>query len=334
MKRGKNKKIMDIRNKAMGQPAHLNNQASCDDSEAKDIVVATFYAFADMPDVQERQKDYKQFMLDHQVKGTILVTPEGINATVSGPREGVDALLDYLRQDPRFETMEHKESFMTEHPFGRTKVKLKPETISIGEPVCTSCRGEYVEAKDWNDLISDPDTLLIDTRNEYEYVLGSFRGAVNPKTKTFKQFPKFMRRIMKKRAPKKVAMFCTGGIRCEKSTAWLKQEGFDQVYHLKGGILKYLEDIPKEKSLWEGECYVFDDRVAVDHDLHPSQTASMCKNCGGAVVAKDYLTPLLKPGSHCVQCAPVWRKKLYYGAKYLRDAYNNYKARRAQRRRR
>ncbi|MBK67385.1 MAG: hypothetical protein CMP22_04550 [Rickettsiales bacterium] len=305
-----------------------NNLAQKIDVVETPIVVATFYGFADLTDLEDVKERYKQEMMDHDVKGTILVTPEGINATISGPRQGVDHVLAYIRSDERFADMPHKESFMEEHPFNRCKVKIKKETISIGEDVCLSCRGDYVEPEDWNDLISDPTTLLIDTRNEYEYILGTFKGAVNPKIKNFKQFPAVMKKVLKKREkegriPQKVAMFCTGGIRCEKSTAWLKQEGFDKVYHLHGGILQYLEDVPKEESLWEGECYVFDDRVAVDHDLQPTKTAHVCPNCGGSVVAKDMLSPLFKYGKNCLSCAPSWKKAIYYKLKAFKDRMNS-----------
>lgn len=292
---------------------------SCGSCAYPSIVVAALYHFADLTDCATLQPIFKQKMLDHDVKGTILVTPEGINGTISGSREGIDAVLGFIRSDARFKDMDHKESFVAEQPFGRTKVKLKKETISIGEPTSLKNRGIYVEPKDWNALISQKDVLLVDTRNDYEYVLGTFKGAVNPNTRNFKQFPAFMRKIMKKKNPKKVAMFCTGGIRCEKSTSWLKGEGFDEVYHLKGGILQYLEDVPKEESLWIGDCYVFDDRVAVDHDLQPSKRAQVCGQCGGTVIAKDMTSWVFKYDKQCMQCAPRWQVNLYMLQRKIRN---------------
>ncbi len=291
----------------------------------KPILVAAFYHFADMgADYRAKQMPYKNALIERGVKGTILCTPEGLNGTISGPREGVESFFDYLRQDVRFKDVTYKESFMDEHPFGKTKVKIKQETISIGEPACAWNAGKYVAPKDWNVLIADPDTLLIDTRNDYEYVLGTFKGAVNPETQTFKELPDVVRKLLKKHTPQKVAMFCTGGIRCEKSTAWLKDQGFEEVYHLQGGILQYLEDIPKEESLWEGECYVFDDRVAVDHDLNPSKTAVLCQNCGGTIIARDMTSSVFKHGKQCLHCAPWWEKKLYFGMKALKNRWHNF----------
>lgn len=287
------------------------------------IVVAALYHFTPMPDAQDRQADFKTKMVDLGVKGTILVTPEGINGTISGAGDAIDAFLTYLKSDERFADLDHKESYMEHHPFERSKVKLKKETISIGEETNMCLRGHYVEAKDWNALINDPRTILVDTRNDYEYILGTFKGAINPKTRTFKQFPAVMRKIMrpfkKKKSDVKVAMFCTGGIRCEKSTSWLMQEGYDDVYHLKGGILKYLEDIPKEESLWQGDCYVFDDRVAVDHDLKPSTSAQICQKCGGTIIARDMTSPLFRFGEQCVNCAPKWQRSLNHWYRQYRN---------------
>lgn len=274
------------------------------------IVIAALYHFANLPDCKVLQPQIKQKMIDLGIKGTILATPEGLNGTISGERPDIDAFFSYLKEDSRFAGLEHKESFTTEHPFSRAKVKLKSETISIGEPTDVCMPGQYVEPEDWNALISQPDVLVVDTRNDYEVHLGTFRGSFNPKTKTFKELPNIMRRVMKKTKPKKIAMFCTGGIRCEKSTAWVRQQGFHDVYHLKGGILKYLEVVPKEESLWDGDCYVFDDRVAVDHDLNPSETAQRCKPCGRALVARDLTSPLHKHGKQCPHCAPVWQKAI------------------------
>ncbi|MGE3714164.1 MAG: rhodanese-related sulfurtransferase [Alphaproteobacteria bacterium] len=187
-------------------------------------------------------------------------------------------------------------------PFGKAKVRLKKETISLGEEVRREHVGEYVEPKDWNALISDPDTVILDTRNAYEYKLGTFRNAIDPDTRTFKELPEFVRKNLADKKDKPIATFCTGGIRCEKLTAWLKQEGFEKVYHLRGGILQYLEDVPEEHSLWQGECFVFDERVAVDHSLSPSVQHTMCPGCGLPVTPEDKLRDDYVEGKSCRFC--------------------------------
>lgn len=254
----------------------------------ENYLVATFYCFAAMPDAGKIQPIWKQFMLDHEVTGTILVTPEGINSTICGPEEGVRATLAMIRSDERFKDMEHKESWSNTRAFKRTKVKHKRETIPLGvdvDPV-NNC-GTHLDAEDWNNLIADPNTIIIDTRNDYEVRLGTFKNALNPQTETFKELPEWVEENLADQKDKKVAMFCTGGIRCEKSTALMKDMGFDDVYHLNGGILQYLEDTPKEESLWEGDCYVFDDRVAVNHDLQPAEETQHCKSCNHKLNAGD-----------------------------------------------
>lgn len=268
------------------------------------IVCATFYHFVDVTDPEVLQPKWKHFMLENEVTGTILVTPEGINSTISGERAGVDALLAMIRSDERFETMAHKESYAQERPFKRTKVKLKKETIPMNYKADPKkIVGSYVKPEDWNALISDPDVITIDTRNDYELHLGTFKNAVNPCTKTFKELPQWVEENMDTNKHKKVAMFCTGGIRCEKSTSFMLDQGFEEVYHLDGGILKYLEEVPEEESLWEGECYVFDDRVAVGHGLKPSQDAVICKSCGYSLIAADLRRASFKePGRVCPNC--------------------------------
>jgi UPF0176 protein len=266
----------------------------------KNTVVATFYKFASLPDCAELQPVFKQKMLENHVSGTILVTPEGVNSTIAGPRAGIDAMLAFLRSDERLADMGHKESFCEENPFPRTKVKLKKETIPMGATVDpNNAVGEYVKPEDWNALISDPNVIVVDTRNDYEVGMGQFKNAVNPETETFKEFPRWVQENLTD-PKKKVAMYCTGGIRCEKSTSYLKDQGFDEVYHLEGGILKYLEDVPAEESLWEGDCYVFDDRVAVNHDLAPSVDLQTCKACGSRLNAADHKR--MKAGEPCPFC--------------------------------
>ncbi len=242
-------------------------------------------------------------MTRHAVHGTILLAEEGINGTIAGPREGVDAVLSFLRSDERLGTLTHKESITEKMPFLRTKVKLKKEIVTMGiegiDP--PNLTGHYVEPEEWNELISAPDTLLIDARNDYEFHIGSFRQAVNPKTDSFREFPAFLDHAIENEKPRRVAMYCTGGIRCEKSTAYLRQKGFEEVYHLHGGILKYLEDIPKEESLWDGECFVFDDRVAVNHDLEPG-SYTQCFACRMPLSKDDLAHESYVVGESCPYC--------------------------------
>ena len=228
---------------------------------------------------------------------------EGINGTISGPRAGVDTVLGWLKQDERLAALEHKESFHDEHPFLRTKVKLKKEIVTMGVEGIDPTRtvGTYLSPEEWNTVISDPDTVLIDTRNDYEVEVGTFKGAINPETRTFREFPEYVKETLDPARHKKVAMFCTGGIRCEKSTAYLKEQGFEEVYHLKGGILKYLEEMPKEDSLWEGECFVFDERVTVDHDLNPGEF-DQCHACRRPISDEDKRSEQFQLGVSCPKC--------------------------------
>lgn len=233
--------------------------------EIKQFVVATFYHFVDLPDYKEMQPVLKAFCDRYHLKGTILLAQEGINSTIAGSREGIDALLNYLRSDHRLQGLEHKESFCQVIPFQKLRVRLKKEIVTLGVTGIDPSRevGKYVEPKDWNTLISDPDVVIIDTRNTYEVELGTFNGAIDPQITTFGQFPNYVAENLNPEQQQKVAMFCTGGIRCEKASAYLLAQGFKEVYHLKGGILKYLAEVPPEESLWEGECFVFDDRITL-----------------------------------------------------------------------
>ncbi len=255
--------------------------------EAHPFVVAAFYKFAKFPKCDKVQKKLKQFMIDRDVKGTVLVSLEGVNGTISGLREGVDETLAYIRAIPGFEGLEHKEAFYSEHPFGKTKVKLKKELIGLGVPADPSeIVGTYVEPEDWNKIL-EMGIPVIDTRNEYEVMLGTFEGATDPDTKRFKELPKWTEENIDPKKHKAVAMFCTGGIRCEKYSSYMKKLGVEEVYHLKGGILKYLEEIPESESKWKGNCYVFDERVSVGHGLKPSGEAAICPNCGHSIWTKD-----------------------------------------------
>lgn len=239
--------------------------------QPKPIVVSTFYHFVPLPDYQTLQLQLKELCQHWEIKGTILLAPEGINSTIAGSREGIDGVLNFLRQDDRFTALETKEGTTAVMPFGKMKVRLKREIIKLGIEALSPPpqRGIYIEPQDWNELICDPDVLVIDTRNHYEVELGTFAGAVNPGLDSFSEFPEYIA-ALKPSPQQKIAMFCTGGIRCEKASAYLLEQGLKDVFHLKGGILKYLETIPPQASLWRGKCFVFDERVTVDHsDFSP-----------------------------------------------------------------
>jgi UPF0176 protein len=268
-------------------------------------ILCTFYQFADFPDCAKFQPRLKKFMQDNDIKGTVLVTPEGMNGTVSGTPANIEAFQTFLREDKRFNDLNFRHSVFTGHAFGKAKVKCKREVISLGLPVdAVNHVGDYVTADQWNDLITADDVIVVDTRNAYEVHLGTFKNAVNPKTKNFKELPKFLDENLAAQKNKRIAMFCTGGVRCEKSTAYLKERGFDKVYHLKGGILQYLEDVPEKQSLWEGSCYVFDERVALTHGLKPSGDSSICPGCGHSLFTKDRRKPDYVPGVCCAFCPP------------------------------
>lgn len=267
------------------------------------IVVAALYKFVLLEDCVDIQEPLLEVCQKFQIKGTLLLAKEGINGTIAGSREGIDGVLAYMRADPRFKDLQHKESNTDTMPFLRMKVKLKKEIVTMGvediDP--TVCVGQYVQAKDWNTLLNDPEVVLIDTRNEYEYEIGTFKGAINPQTDTFRELPDFVAKNLNPDKHKKVAMFCTGGIRCEKSTAYLKQQGFNDVYHLQGGILKYLEEVPAEDSLWQGECFVFDERVAVDHSLKKGKY-DQCHACRFPITEQDKQSDNYLPGVSCPRC--------------------------------
>jgi UPF0176 protein len=239
----------------------------------------------------------------HGVKGSLILAPEGINGTVAGTRPGIDAVLGAIRALPGCAELELKESLVASMPFGRMKVKLKREIVTMGQPEVDPLArvGNYVAPADWNALISDPDTRLIDTRNDYEVAIGSFQGAVDPGTRAFGELPDWWQANRDRFAGKRIAMFCTGGIRCEKSTNYLLGQGVDQVFHLKGGILKYLEDVPEAASLWQGQCFVFDDRVSVGHGLVPGGLG-LCGACRRPVTARDRSDPAHEEGVCCPAC--------------------------------
>jgi len=243
------------------------------------------------------------FCLEHDLKGTLLLAEEGINGTVAGSRTGIDALISYLKQDARLAAIEHKESYADEMPFYRMKVRLKKEIVTMGVPGINPNEkvGTYVAPENWNALISDPDVVLIDTRNDYEYDIGTFKGALDPHTTTFREFPQYVASNLDPAKHKKVAMFCTGGIRCEKASAFMMEQGFEEVYHLQGGILKYLENVPKEESLWEGECFVFDQRVAVRHGLEVGDY-DQCHACRHPLSPEEMKSSEYVAGISCPHC--------------------------------
>jgi UPF0176 protein len=265
--------------------------------------VCAFYKFVHLDDHESLRDPLLSVMHETGTAGTILLAAEGINGTISGNEVGVTAVLDWIKGDPRFVDLHHKGSVAEQTPFHRTKVKLKAEIVTLGvkhiDPASFS--GTYVEPEDWNELISDPEVLVVDTRNEYEVRIGTFLNAVNPGTSTFRELPEFVKQNLDRDRHKKIAMYCTGGIRCEKSTAFLKLQGFEQVYHLRGGILNYLEKVPVEDSLWEGECFVFDDRVSVNHSLDPGQY-EQCHACRNPVSAEDRSRPEYRAGISCPHC--------------------------------
>ena len=272
-------------------------------TSADSVVVAALYRFVALPDFEDLRQPLLDLMIDSEVKGTLLLASEGINGTIAGSRAGIDRVLAWLQRDGRFEGLEAKESFVNEMPFYRTKVKLKKEIVTMGvdniDP--NDIVGTYVEPRDWNALISDPEVLVLDTRNDYEVEIGSFEHAVNPKTASFRELPDYVAEHLDSTVHKKVAMFCTGGIRCEKSTAFLKQQGFDEVYHLKGGILKYLEEVPEAESKWQGECFVFDNRVTVNHQLEKGHY-DQCHACRRPITEEDKLSPHYQKGISCHRC--------------------------------
>ncbi len=281
----------------------VSSHATEYDSEINNIVVAALYKFTRFAEFEQYREPILKSMLDNEVKGTLLIASEGINGTISGSRQGINNVLAYLRSIEAIGSFTFKESYTSEQPFYRTKVKLKKEIVTMGvediDPLQSV--GRYVKPSDWNALISDPDVLLIDTRNDYEVQIGSFKNAVNPNTETFREFPDYVAKELDPSKHKKVAMFCTGGIRCEKSTAFMRQQGFDEVYHLEGGILKYLEEVPVSESLWEGDCFVFDNRVSVNHNLEKGQY-EQCFACRMPITQLDMQSSAYIKGESCPHC--------------------------------
>jgi UPF0176 protein len=266
-------------------------------------VVAALYHFTKFSDHKAIQEPLLTLCRTQGIKGSLLLAYEGINGTIAGTRAGIDAVLAHLRALPGCADLEHKESFASEMPFNRMKVRLKKEIVTMGQPNIdpTVNVGNYVDPQDWNELIAQDDVVLIDTRNDYEVAIGTFEGAIDPLTKSFGEFPAWWEENKNRFHNKRVAMFCTGGIRCEKSTNFLLNEGVDDVYHLKGGILKYLEEVPQENSSWDGECFVFDARVSVKHGLEEGKY-DLCYACRMPLAPEDLTHPEFEKGVSCHQC--------------------------------
>jgi UPF0176 protein len=267
------------------------------------IIVCALYKFVTLENYWTLRQPLHDVMESNQLRGTLLLAEEGINGTVAGSRQAIDILLDWLRSDPRLADIDHKESLTDTQPFNRAKVKLKKEIVTMGVEGIDPKRvvGTYVNPHNWNKLISDPDVILVDTRNDYEVKVGTFKNAINPGTESFREFPRYVKDNLDPEKHKKIAMFCTGGIRCEKSTAFLKEQGFNEVYHLKGGILKYLEEVPEQETLWEGECFVFDDRVTVNLQLEKGNY-DQCHACRMPITAADKASDKYQQGCACPHC--------------------------------
>jgi UPF0176 protein len=267
------------------------------ESSPQSYIVATFYKFVALPDYESWRDPLLQFCADREIKGTILLAAEGINATIAGSREAIDAVFAYLQQNPELMDLTQRESVASSPPFERMKVKLKPEIVTLGMPDVdpTQQVGQYVDPQVWNILLKDPRVTVIDTRNDYEFQIGTFQGALNPQTQSFREFPDYVKTHLNPQQHPKVALFCTGGIRCEKATALMLQWGFQEVYHLQGGILNYLASIAPQDSLWEGECFVFDDRVALQDGLERGHY-QLCPACGNPMLRSE------DPRSRCSIC--------------------------------
>lgn len=271
------------------------------------FLTAALYKFVSLPDFKDLQAPILAACLKNNINGTLLLAEEGINGTVAGLPQDIHHLLQFLRTDPifnnRFADLEHKESYAPKHPFYRMKVKLKKEIVTLGVPGVspTNKVGTYVKPEDWNTLISDPEVILIDTRNDYEVDIGTFKGAIDPETTTFREFPDYVAKHFDKTKHKKVAMFCTGGIRCEKASSYMLDQGFEEVYHLQGGILKYLETVPEAESMWQGECFVFDQRVAVKHNLEVGEF-DQCYACRHPLSPAEMQSPQYTAGISCPYC--------------------------------
>lgn len=265
--------------------------------------IAALYHFTRFDDPSAIQGPLREFCLSQGVTGTLLLAREGINGTIAGSREGIDAMLAHIRALPGCSELDHKQSTASKQPFARMKVRLKKEIVTMGQPDVDPCArvGHYVDPADWDDLIRSPDVAVIDTRNDYEVAIGTFKGAVDPKTASFREFPDWWEQNKDRFHNKRIAMFCTGGIRCEKSTNFLIGQGVREVYHLKGGILKYLEHVPEKNSTWQGDCFVFDGRVSVGPGLKEGPHL-LCHACRRPILPDDRTRPDYEHGVSCHHC--------------------------------
>ncbi|MFY0608832.1 MAG: rhodanese-related sulfurtransferase [Candidatus Atelocyanobacterium thalassa] len=266
--------------------------------------VATFYKFIFFSEYAEKKSSLFKYCQDHSIKGTILLSQEGINGTIAGTSENVHKIVDYLKEDVRFIDLEVKYSMSSYLPFKRIKVRLKQEIVTLGisEIYPEQQVGTYVDPEEWNNILENEEIPVIDTRNIYEIAIGTFKGAINPQTHFFREFPSYIKNNLNPEKHKKVAMFCTGGIRCEKASSYLLKKGFKEVFHLKGGILNYLKNISESQSLWEGECFVFDERVAVKHKLEKGNY-KMCTGCGYPIADAYSLSNYSTKSISCPHCS-------------------------------
>lgn len=274
------------------------------------FIVAALYKFVTLDHYRDLQAPLQAVCVENNVMGTLLLAQEGINGTISGTESGIDSVLNWLRGHAEFADLDVKFSHADEAPFYRMKVRLKKEIVTLGVNGIDAANdaGTYVEPENWNDLISDPNVIVVDTRNDYEVAIGTFKGAKDPKTKSFRDLPDWVEDKLDAEPDTKIAMFCTGGIRCEKSTALMKSKGFNNVYHLKGGILKYLENVPEKESLWEGDCFVFDQRVSVKHGLEVGDY-DMCHACRMPISEDEKQDERYAPGVSCPHCFDTTNKK-------------------------
>ena len=282
----------------------MNTPSTQSYKDGADLLVAALYHFTKLTNLDEKQVALEQICKSNSILGTLLLADEGINGTIAGNKDGIKNVVNYISEWPEISELELKYSFSSHQNFNRLKVRIKDEIVTMGKGDINVQEesGTYVDPKDWNNLISQEDVIVIDARNEYEVSMGQFAGAIDPKTDTFRQFPNWADQLNQQPDfPKKVAMYCTGGIRCEKASSYMKTLGFDEVFHLKGGILKYLEVVPEEESLWEGECFVFDDRVSLVHGLEEGEY-SLCYGCQDPVSPKDRESEFYEAGVSCPSC--------------------------------
>ena len=279
------------------------------------ITVCTFYKFSEISDLKNLKNKFFLFLTEKKIYGTVLIASEGINGTVSGLDSNIIEMINFIKSDKRFHDMDYKLSYTEKIPFYRTKVRIKKEIVTLGVKLKKSdFNATYLEPNEWNELLKDDDIILIDTRNKYETAIGTFKKSIDPRTESFREFPEFVNNNLNHQKDKKIAMFCTGGIRCEKSTAYLKSKGFKHVYHLKGGILNYLKKINKNNSLWNGECFVFDNRVSVNHSLEKGKY-DQCHACRLPITQEDKNHIHYLEGVSCPNCfnkTSVKRKKRFY----------------------